>query len=58
MNNYLVRFRNAQKVNKELNGSPISRGVQEHGTKILYSLHLIGFASLSDYDIKDAETSG
>ena len=44
--NYLVRFRNAQKVNEACNGSLITKGVQDHGMKIRFPLHNIGFDSL------------
>ena len=40
---YLVRFRNTQKVNEASNGSLITRGVQEYGIKIIFSLHNTGF---------------
>ena len=42
---YLVRFRNAQKVNEACDGSLITKGVQEHGMKILFPLHNTGFDS-------------
>ena len=48
--NYLVRFCNAQKVNEACNGSLISKGVQEHGMKILSPLHNTGFDSLQEYE--------
>ena len=41
--NYLVRFQNTQKENEACNGSFISRRFQEHGTKILYPLHVTRF---------------
>ena len=37
--NYLVRFRNSQKVNEACNVSLITKGVQEHGMKILFQFH-------------------
>ena len=40
---YLVRFRNAQKVNEACNGRLITRGVQEHGMEILFQLHTTVF---------------
>ena len=43
---YLVRFRNAQKVNEACNGSLITKGVQEHGVKIIFPLNNTGFDSL------------
>ena len=46
--NYLVRFRNSQKVNEVYNGRLISRGVQEHVIKILYPLNETDFDALSD----------
>ena len=44
--NYLVRFRNAQKVDEACNGILITKGVQEHGMNILFPLHNIVFDSL------------
>ena len=41
--NYLVRFRNAQKVNEACNGRLITKGVQEHGKNIILLLHNTGF---------------
>ena len=46
--NYLVRFRNSQKVNEVYNGRLVSRGVQEHVIKILYPLNETDFDALSD----------
>ena len=43
--NYLVRFRNAQKVNEECNGILIAKGVQYHGINIIFPLHNTGFES-------------
>ena len=51
---YLVRFRNAQKVNEACNGSLITKGVQEHGTNILFPFHNNGFDSLQEDDKKEA----
>ena len=55
--NYLVRFRNTQTVNESCNGIQITRGVQEHGMKILFPLHTTGFYALHNSDKKEAETS-
>ena len=55
---YLVRFRNAQKVNEACNGSLITRGVQEHGMKILFPLQNTGFDSLQEDEKKKAEKAG
>ena len=44
--NYLVRFRNAQKVDEACNGILITKGVQEHGMNILFPLHNNVFDSL------------
>ena len=43
---YLVRFRNAQKVNEACDRSLITKGVQEHGMKIRIPLHNNGFDSI------------
>ena len=40
---YLVRFHNAQKFNEACNGSLITKGVQDHGMKILFPLNNTGF---------------
>ena len=40
---YLVRFHNDQKVNEDCNGSLTTKGVQEHGMKILFPFHNTGF---------------
>ena len=55
---YLVRFRNAQKVNETCNGSLITKGVQEHGMKIRFSLHNAGFDSLQEDEKKEEENVG
>ena len=55
MTDYLVRFRTDQKVNEACNGSLISRGVKEHGMKLLYPLHVTGFDVLSENDNKEEE---
>ena len=49
---YLVRFRNAPKVNEFCDGSLITKGVQEHGTKICFPLHNTGFDSLQEDEKK------
>ena len=51
---YLVRFRNAQKVNEACDGRLITKGVQEHGMKIRFPLHNTGFDSLQEDDKKEA----
>ena len=55
---YLVRFRNAQKSNESCNGSLITKGVKEHGMKILFPWHNTGFDSLQEYVKKKAEKLG
>ena len=55
---YLVRFRNAHKVNEACNRSLITKGVQEHGMKIFFPLHYTGFGSLKEDDKKEAEELG
>ena len=55
---YLVRFRNAQKCNESCDRSLITKGVQEHGMKILFPLHNTGFDSLQEDDNKEAEKAG
>ena len=52
---YLVRFRNYQKVNEACNGSLITKGLQKHGMTILSPLHNTGFDSLQDDKNKEAE---
>ena len=52
--NYLVRFRNSQKVHEACNGSLISKFVQEHGVDILFPLQNTGFYSLQEYKKKKA----
>ena len=44
--NYLVRFLNSHKVNEACNESLITKGVQEHGMKILFPFQNTGFYSL------------
>ena len=55
---YLVRFRNAQKVNEACDGSLITKGVQEHGMKIRFPLHNTGFYSLQVDEKKESEKAG
>ena len=43
---YLVRLRNDQKVNEACDGSLITKGVEEHGTKIISPFHNTGFDSI------------
>ena len=56
--NYLVRFRNAQKVNEACDGSLITKGVQDHEMNIRFPLHNTGFDSLQEDENKEAENSG
>ena len=58
MTDYLVWYCNSQKVNESCNGSLISRGVQEHGMKILYPLHVTGFYTLTNDYKKDMDILG
>ena len=51
---YLVRFRNAQKVNEACDGSLITKGVQEHGMKIRFPFHNTGFDYLQEDEMKEA----
>ena len=44
---YLVRLRNSQKVNEACDGSLITKGVQDHGMKILFPFHNTEFWYLS-----------
>ena len=44
--NYLVRFRNAQKVNETCNERLFTKGVQEHGMKFIFPFHNTAFDSL------------
>ena len=55
---YLVRFRNAQKINEACDGSLITKGVQEHGMKICFPLHNTGFDSIQENEKKEAEKAG
>ena len=45
---YLVRFRNAQKVNEACDGSLVTKGVEDHGMKIIFPLLNNGFDSLQE----------
>ena len=54
-NDFLVRFRNDQKVNEACDGSLITKGGKSHGNKILFPLHNTGFDSLQEDDKKEAE---
>ena len=45
---YLVRFRNAKKVNEACDGSLITKGLQENGMKIRFPLHNTGFDYLQE----------
>ena len=51
---FLVRFRNAEKVNEACDRSLITKGVQEHGTKICFPLQNTGFDSLLEDEKKEA----
>ena len=51
-NDYLVRFRNAQKFNEACDGSLITKGVQEHGMNIHFPLHNNGFDSIQEDEKK------
>ena len=55
---YLVRFCNAHKVNEACDGSLITKGLQEHGMKILFPLHNTVFDSLQKDEKKEAEKAG
>ena len=55
---YLVRFRNAQKVNEACDGSLITKGVKKHGMKILFPLHNSGFDSMQEDEKNEAEKAG
>ena len=56
--NYLVRFCNAHKVDEACIGSLITKGVQEHGMKILFPLDNTAFDSLQEDNNKEAEKAG
>ena len=51
---YLVRFRNAHKVNEACNGILITKGIQEHSMKIISPFQNTGFDSLQEDDKKMA----
>ena len=55
---YLVMFRNAQKVNESCNRSLINKGIQEHGMKILFPLNNNGFDPIQEDKKKEAEKTG
>ena len=55
---YLVRFRNDQKVNEACNTILITKGIKEHGMKILFPLHNTGFDYIQEDEKKEAENSG
>ena len=55
---YLIRFRNIQRVNEACDGSLITKGVQEHGTNISFPLHNTEFDSLQEYKKEEAEKAG
>ena len=55
---YLVRFRNAQKANEACDGIMITKGVQEHGTKILFPWHNTVFEYIQEDENKDTEKAG
>ena len=52
---YLVRLRNAWKVNEACNRILINKDVKEHGMNILFPFHNTGFDSLQEGDKKEAE---
>ena len=54
----MVRFRNSQKVNEACDRSLVTKGVQEHGMKILLPLQNTGFDSLKEDEKKEAEKVG
>ena len=56
--NYLVRFLDAQKFNEACNGSLITKGLQEHGMKVLFPLHNTGFHYLQEDKKKETEKAG
>ena len=55
---YLVRFRDAHKVNEACNGVLITKGVQEHWMKIISPFHNTGFDSLQEYKKKNSGKAG
>ena len=54
--NYLIRFYNSQNSIEACNGSLITRGFQEHGTKILFVQYATGFDALQYDNKNEAET--
>ena len=52
---YLIRFRNARRVNEACDRSLITKGVQEHGTNISFPLHNTEFDSLQEDKKKETE---
>ena len=55
---YLFRFLNTHKFNEACNGSLITRGVQEHGIRIIFPLHNTGFYLLQENGKKEVEAEG
>ena len=55
---YLVKFRNAQKVNEACDGSLITKILQERGMNILLPLQNTGFDSLQEDEKNEAEKAG
>ena len=55
---YLIRFRNSQRVNEACDGSLITKRVQEHGTNISFPLHNTEFDSLQEDKKKEREKAG
>ena len=51
---YLVIFRDADKGNEACDGSLITKGVQEHGMKILFPLQNTVFDYIQEYEKKEA----
>ena len=56
--NYLVRFHNVQRASEACNGILITRGVQEHGMKIMYPFNFTRFDVMLDNAKKEADTAG
>ena len=55
---YLVRFRNDQKVNEACDRSLITKGVKEHGVKIFFPFKNTGFDYLQEDKENEAENTG
>ena len=55
---YLVGFRNAQKVIEVCKRSLITRGVQENGMNIIFPFHNTEFDYLREGENKEAEKAG